>query len=171
MSKYVKDLIVNDLKSRLAEIDSCVIANVIGLNAEQTVRLRKQLRDKDIHILVVKNSLVARATEGTPLASGFEGLSGTSAVAWGAEDFVSLVKEITALDGSEDYKAFAARGGVMEGEPLTAERVKEISTWPSRGEQLSILAGQLTAPWRLLQSQLTGPGGSLASQVEKKSKE
>ena len=169
MSKYVKDLIVQDLRKRLDGVDNCLVANLIGLDSLQTYELRKRLRGKGIRVLVVQNGMVRRATEGTALAPAFEGLSGTNAVVWGAEDFVSLVKEIVELDKDEQqYKAFEARGGVMDGEPLTPERVKEISTWPSRTEQLSILSGQLTAPWRRLQSQLTSPGGKLASQIQQK---
>jgi ribosomal protein L10 len=171
MSKYVKELIINDLKRRLNGVENCVIANVIGMNSLQTVTLRRQLRDKDIRVLVVKNSLALRATEGSAMAAGFEGLTGSSAVVWGAEDFVSLVKEVVQLDKSDEYATFKAIGGVMDGEPLTAARLKEISTWPSRAEQLSILAGQLTSPWRTLQSQLVAPGGALASQIKKKSEE
>jgi ribosomal protein L10 len=171
MSKYVKDLVVNDLKRRLDGVENCLVANVIGLDSAQTYKLRKRLRDKDIRVLVVKNSLARRATEGSALAPGFEGLGGSSAVVWGSEDFVSLVKEIVELDGNDDFKAFETRGGVMDGESLTPARVKEISKWPSRAEQLSILSGQLTAPWRDLQSQLTGSGGKLASQIKQKAEE
>ena len=171
MSKYVKELITQDLKRRWDGVENCLVANVIGLNANKTVLLRNRLREKDIEVLVVKNSMARRASEGTSLANAFEGLTGASAVVWGAEDFISLVKEIAELDKSEEYKAFEARGGVMDGEQLSKERVKEISKWPSRLEQLSILSGQLTAPWRTIQSQLIGPGGMLASQIEKKSEE
>jgi ribosomal protein L10 len=171
MSKYVKDLVVNDLKRRLDGVENCLVANVIGLDSAQTYKLRKRLRDKDIRVLVVKNSLARRATEGSALAPGFEGLGGSSAVVWGSEDFVSLVKEIVELDGNDDFKAFETRGGVMDGESLTPARVKEISKWPSRAEQLSILSGQLTAPWRDLQSQLTSSGGKLASQIKQKAEE
>ena len=59
----------------------------------------------------------------------------------------------------------------MDGEQLSPEKVKEISKWPNRLEQLSILSGQITSGWTTLQSQLTGPGGQLASQVEQKSKD
>jgi ribosomal protein L10 len=171
MSKYVKELIINDLKRRLDGVENCVIANVIGMDSLQTVTLRRQLREKDIHVLVVKNSLAHRATEGSALASGFEGLAGSSAVVWGAEDFVALVKHVVKLDQGDAFQKFQAVGGVMDGEALSSARLKEISTWPSRTEQLSILAGQLTAPWRELQSQLTAPGGGLASQIKKKSEE
>jgi ribosomal protein L10 len=171
MSKYVKELIINDLKRRLDGVENCVIANVIGMDSLQTVTLRRQLREKDIQVLVVKNSLAHRATEGSSLAAGFEGLSGSSAVVWGAEDFVALVKQVIQLDQNDNFQKFKAIGGVMDGEALSSARLKEISTWPSRGEQLSILAGQLTAPWRKLQSQLTAPGSALASQIKKKGEE
>jgi ribosomal protein L10 len=142
---------------------------VIGLTANKTVELRKSLRAKDIHLLVVKNSLARRATEGTNLASAFEGAQGTLAVVWGGEDFVSLAKEITALDKDDEYKEFEARGGVMDGEQLTADRVKEISKWPSRLEQLSILSGQILSPGGGLAGCLVGPSGALASQIKQKS--
>lgn len=171
MSKTVKGLLSTGIGSRLSGVENCVVANVIGLDANSTVVLRKRLREKDISLMVVKNSMARRATEGTGLYPAFEGLDGTAAIVWGGEDFVSLVKEVVDLDKSSEYEAFEARGGVMDGEQLTPEKVREISKWPSRTEQLSILSGQLTSAWTTLQSQLIGPGGMLASQIEKKSKE
>lgn len=84
---------------------------------------------------------------------------------------MSLVKEVIDLDKSQDFDDFKARGGVMDGEKLSTEKVHEISKWPNRLEQLSILSGQMTSAWRQLSSQLIGPAGQLASQIEKKSKE
>ncbi len=52
--------------------------------------------------MVVKNSLARRATEGTSLSTAFEGIEGSHAVLWGAEDFVSLVKEVNELDKDEE---------------------------------------------------------------------
>ena len=143
MSKYVKELLTRDISNRLDGVENCVLANVIGLDANKTVQLRKRLREKDIYLLVVKNSLARRATDGTSLAPAFEGLDGTAAVVWGAEDFISLVKEVAEFDRDGEYEQFKARGGVMDGEKLTAEKVAEISKWPTRGEQLSLLVGQI----------------------------
>ncbi len=171
MSRQVKELLTRDLTRRLTDVSDCVVANVVGMNAISTTALRRRLREKNIRVMVIKNSLARRATEGTSLAPAFEGLDGASAVVWGGEDFVSLVKEVVELDKDPVYERFEARGGVMDGERLDADKVKAISKWPSRLEQLSILSGQLTSSWTLLQSQLIGPGGKLASQIEKKSKE
>lgn len=171
MSKYVKDLVTKELAGRLEGVDDALLVNVVGLSANQSVVLRKTLREKNIRLMVVKNSLAKRATEGTPLSVAFDKMEGTLAVMWGGEDFISLVKEVAGFDKNPEYKAFQARGGVMDGEQLTADRVREISKWPNREEQVSILVGQILSPGAELSSQLIGPGGALASQIETKSKE
>ena len=167
MSKYVKDLMTKELSNKLQGVDSAVLVNVVGMNANQTVVLRKRLREKNIRMLVVLNNLARRATEGTPLAPAFEGLNGSAAVVWGGEDFVSLVKEVTELDKDKTFAKFEARGGVMDGERLSPERVKEISKWPNRQQQISILVGQILSPGANLSAALLGPGGALASQIKK----
>lgn len=167
MSKFLKDLLTKDLAGRLSGVEDCVVANVVGLNSEATAQLRKRLRDKKIRLMVVKNSLARRATAGSSLAAAFEGLAGSSAVMWGSEDFVSLVKEVAELDKDKAaFEKFEARGGVMGGEKLSSAQVKEISTWPSREEQLSLLVGQILGPGANLAAQLIGPGGALASQIK-----
>jgi ribosomal protein L10 len=169
MSKYVKNLIARELARRLAGVDDALLVNVVGLDANQTVGLRRHLREKSIHLMVVKNSVAKRATEGSPLGAGFQDAEGPLAVVWGGEDFVSLVKEVNKLHQNAAYEAFQARGGVMDGEKLTPQRVAEISKWPGRPEQLSILAAQILSPGARLAAQLLAPGAILASQIEKKS--
>ena len=166
MSKLVKDMITKDVKKRLEGVNDCVLVNMIGIDANKTCALRKQLRAKDIHVMVVKTSLAKRACEGTSLAPAFDDMEGSLAMCWGAEDFVSLVKEVTELDDNEDFPTFVAKGGVMDGEALTPEKVKEISKWPSRAEQLSMLVGQILGPGSTLAAQLKGPGAMLASQLK-----
>ena len=171
MSKYLKNLMTEELKSRLTDVSDLLLVNVIGMEAESTVELRRELRQKDMHLMVVKNSLARRATEGTTLAPAFEGSSGTLAVVWGGEDVVSLAKEITRIADDGKYEKFETRGGVMDGTKLSADDVKAVSKWPSRQEQLSLLVGQILGPGATLSGQLLGPGRSLASQVKQKSEE
>jgi ribosomal protein L10 len=89
-------------------------------------------------------------------------------VVWGGEDIVWLAKIITKLTEDKNLAPFEARGGVMDGSRLTREQVKEVSKWPSREEQLSILLGQILSPGAMLASQLTSAGGALASQIKQK---
>jgi ribosomal protein L10 len=171
MSKFLKNVVSDELAKRLAGVDDALLVNVVGLDANRTVKLRQELRQKNIRIMVVKNSLVRRATEGTPLAAAFAGIDGTYAVVWGAEDIVSLAKEVVRLAEDKAYEGFEARGGVMGGEQLSPEKVKEVSKWPSREEQLSLLVGQILGPGATLAAQLIGPASTLAGQIKQKSEE
>lgn len=171
MSKQVKELIVNDLKQRLDGVNDLVLVSLAGMTANNNYRLRKELRDKKIHVLVVKNSLARLATEGTALAPAFEGAAGSTAIAWGSEDIVSLCKEIARLAGDKANAPFEPRGGVMDGAAMAADDVAKVSKWPSRQEQLSLLVGQILGPGATLAAQLTGPGSSLASQIKSRAEE
>jgi large subunit ribosomal protein L10 len=168
MSKYVKDLITQDLKKRLDGVTDALVVDVIGIENNKAVELRKRLRQKKINLLVVKNSLARRATEGTTLAPAFEGAEGRMALVWGGEDIISLAKEIIAIVDKKEFEPFAPKGGVMDGQRLSGPQVKEVSKWPSRAEQLSILVGQILGPGAKLSAQLLGPGGKLNSQIKKK---
>ena len=168
MSKYVKSLITDDIRDRLKNVNDALLVNMVGLDANTNTKLRAELRSKNIQVVVVKNTMAARAVAGTPLAPLFNGVAGTTAICWGGEDIVSLAKEITKLTKDEKLKPFEARGGVMDGEQLTGPQVEQVSKWPSRLEQLSILSGQILSPGANLVSQLTSVGGALASQIKQK---
>ena len=111
MSKYVKNLIADHLRQRLESVNDALLVNVIGLDANANNRLRTELTSKDINLMVVKNSLAARATAGTSLGPMFEGLTGTSAICWGSEDIVSLAKEVVRLAREDEYEAMLVRQG------------------------------------------------------------
>jgi large subunit ribosomal protein L10 len=166
MSKFVKDLITKDLRNRLDGVDDALLVDVIGLENNKNVALRQRLRKKNIHLLVVKNSLARRATEGTRLAAAFEKTEGTLALIWGGEDIISLAKEVIRIAEDKEFEKFKPKGGVIDGQPLAAGEVKAVSKWPTRQEQLGILVGQMLSPAATLSAQLTSLGGALASQLK-----
>jgi large subunit ribosomal protein L10 len=169
MSKFVKDLITKDLRNRLSGVDDALLVDIIGLENNKNVALRQRLRQKNIQLLVVKNSLARRAAEGTRLAPAFESAQGTLALVWGGEDIIALAKEVVKISELKEFEPFTPKGGVMDGQPLAPDQVKAVSKWPSRQEQLSILSGQILGVGAKLSSQLLGAGGKLASQIKKKS--
>jgi large subunit ribosomal protein L10 len=172
MSKLVKDLVTRDLKNRLAGVTDAVMVSTVGMDAVTTCDLRNQLASKNIRMLVVKNSLARRACSDSSLAPLFQGAAGQTAVCFGSTDFVSLVKEVVQLDkDSGKFDKFKAQGGVLDGERLTASKLVEVSKWPSREEQISILLGQILSPGANLAAALLGPGAKLASQIKTKSEE
>jgi ribosomal protein L10 len=171
MSKFVKNLLTEDLRKRLDGVNDLLLVNVTALDANVNFKLRKELRGKKISLLMVKNSLARRATEGTALAPAFEGLAGSTAVVYGGEDIISLAKEVSRLLKEKEYAKLESRGGVMDGARLSPEQVEQVSKWPNRAEQLSILAGQVLSPGATLVGQLTAASGALASQIKQKGEE
>ncbi len=97
MSKQVKELVSNDIKRRLQNVNDALLVNMIGMNSSSTYTLRKELRAKKINVLVVKNSMAARAAAGTSLAKMFDGVS------WIGRDL--LGRRGHRLAGQDDHRS------------------------------------------------------------------
>lgn len=171
MSKYVKNLVTDHIRQVLGGVEEAILVNVVGLDANANNVLRGELAERGISLYVVKNSLAARATEGSSLEPMFDGIEGCAAICWGCEDIVSLAKEITALTSDDRFEAFEARGGILDGEWMDAAQVTEVSKWPTRIEQISILSGQIIGVGERLSAQISGPGGTLAGQIKQKAED
>jgi ribosomal protein L10 len=167
MSKIVKKLVSRDIADRLQGVQDAVVANVVGMTGGENYAIRKSLRDQGIKLMVVKRTMAARAAEGTSLRPAFDNQSGSLAVIWGCEDFVALVRNITKLVDSGSFPKLEIKGGVMDGEAMSADQVKKVSKWPSRQEQISMLVGQILSPGSTLSGQLVGPARKIAGQVKK----
>lgn len=165
MSKYVKGLLIDDLKSRLNGVTEVIVVSLGRLDAQKTTSLRQTLRKKRIHLQLIKNSLARRAAEGTPLAPAFEDSAGMLAIAWGAEDVVDLAKELDRLTGVKDFEGLECRGGALDGARLDPGDVKKVAKWPTRVEQLSLLSGQISSLASTLSGQIVALGGTLAGQI------
>jgi large subunit ribosomal protein L10 len=165
MSKLVKNMLVDDLKTRLTGVGDLIVVSLGKLDAQQTSALRQTLRKKKIHLQMVKNSLAKRATLDTPLAPAFDKHEGMLAIAWGGEDVVDLAKELDRLSGVKDFEGFEFRGGALDGSRLEPSDVKSVAKWPSRAEQLSILSGQISSLGSILSGQICSAGGVLAGQI------
>jgi large subunit ribosomal protein L10 len=142
------------------------LVSLTGINTNINNSLRAALAEKQINLMMVKNSMAQRALRDTPLATMFDGVIGSCAICWGARDVVGLAKEIVRLSKEKQYKEFKLVGGAMDGEALTAEQAAEVSKWPSREEQISLLVGQIVGVGATLSGQLIGPGAVLASQIK-----
>jgi large subunit ribosomal protein L10 len=167
MSKVVKKLVSRDISSRLNGVNDAIVANIVGMTGEENYNIRKTLREQGIGVMVVKRTMAARATDGTSLRPAFDNQAGSMAVIWGCEDFVSLTRTITKMVNSGQFPKLEIKGGVMDGDALTADQVKKVSKWPSRQEQISLLVGQILSPGATLSGQLVGPARKIAGQVKK----
>lgn len=169
MSKYVKDLVGNYVASQVNGVQDALLVDMVAMTANETNRLRGELEEKGVRLMVVKNTLARRALQNTTLAPLFSQLGGSGALCWGCEDIVSLSKVICGLAGDKRYKdKLVVKCGVMDSDRLDADMVKKVSTWPSREEQLSMLVGQILGAGSNLAGALVGPGSTVAGQIASK---
>ena len=62
MSKFVKNLLIDDVKKKLDGVNDALLVSITGLDAIKNQSLRAKLRAKNMHLMMVKNSLARRGT-------------------------------------------------------------------------------------------------------------
>lgn len=141
-----KAAIVEEVTEKFKTAASVVIVDYRGLTVDEVTKLRKQLRDANVEIRVIKNSILSRAAK----AAGLEGLdevfTGPTAVAFSNEDVVAPAKIIDEF--SKEAKALEIKSGIIEGKVSTLEEVTALAKLPSREGLLSMLLSVLQAPVR-----------------------
>src|SRR5262245_31211139 len=135
MSKQVKKLLVDDLRKSFQGVQDVLVVSVNGVDGIQNNQMRLALRQKNIRLQVVKNSLTKRLFGEMGLGPAAQFLEGPSAIAWGAPSIVDLAKEIT--DWSTKIKKLEIKGGATSGLPLSPDQVTALSKLPSHEELLA----------------------------------
>ncbi|WP_270313127.1 50S ribosomal protein L10 [Vagococcus fluvialis] len=144
IAKKVQEVEV--VTAKLKEAASVVVVDYRGLTVEQVTDLRKQLRDANIEMKVIKNGILRRAAE----AAGLEGMEdvfvGPTAVAFSNEDVVAPAKIMN--DFAKNADKLEIKGGIIEGNVSSVEEIVALAKLPSREGLLSMLLSVLQAPVR-----------------------
>ncbi|MBP2098555.1 50S ribosomal protein L10 [Enterococcus rivorum] len=138
--------LVDDVTEKFKAAASVVIVDYRGLTVEEVTVLRKQLRDANIEMKVIKNSILSRAAKQAGLEGLDEVFTGPTAVAFSNEDVVAPAKIVDEFASSA--KALEIKGGVIEGKVSSVEEITALAKLPSRDGLLSMLLSVLQAPIR-----------------------
>ncbi len=163
MSKPVKELLRKELASRLEGVDSLAVVGFSGVDAVATHTIRKHLRAKKITMRVVKNSVARQTFRSLGLEAVVELLDGPCAIAYAHEGVVGVVREL--LELGKDAPNLTVKAAYMDGEVFAAERIGELSRYPTREEAIALVISAATAPGRKLSACLMGPARRLAGLV------
>jgi large subunit ribosomal protein L10 len=136
---------ISGLAREVADVDSCVVIGPRGLTVEEVSGLRNRLREKNIKMRVVKNSLAALALRETPMKGLSEILDGPSAILYGGEGAIAISK-IIVEEVKKAKDKILIHGGFSEGEILDGDGIDSLSKAPTREEALSMLMGDFFAP-------------------------
>ena len=154
MNREGKQEIVAELSDTLKDAALVVATDYRGLTVEKITQLRNELRSVSSEYRVIKNTLLKRATEGTPVEPLHEHLTGPTAILVSPEDPIAPVKVLVKY--LKDFSALSIKGGVLEGKGLSAEETEALSTLPGRQELLSKVLSLCVSPHRGLLNTLNG---------------
>lgn len=143
MNLEKKKEIVGDLHEKFSKSKVVIVTDYKGMNVTAMNDLRRRLRAEEVEYRVVKNTLLARASEGTGVSAIRDRFKGPVAVALSYRDPVAPAKILT--DFAKESDKLKIRLGVMDGKMLTAEGIKALSSLPPREVLLSRLLSLMNA--------------------------
>ncbi|MCB9893748.1 MAG: 50S ribosomal protein L10 [Planctomycetes bacterium] len=150
MPNMLNELLVEQYRRDLGELDNLVAIDYSGLNSEKMSEFRTELRKANLTMEVVKNRIAVHALKEGALQPLLESeqsktvFSGQTAFLFGGEGAIDAAKFATKWLKAND-KTIALKGGLMGKDVLDADGVKQISTLPGKKELLSQMGGGFLA--------------------------
>ena len=168
MRKEEKAQIIESIAAQLKETPNFYVADVEGLNAEVTSKLRRACFEKEIKLVVVKNTLFYKALEMNQVTDyqQFESvLKGSTAVMFcnTANAPAKLIKEF----GSANGKPVLKGAMVQDCTYIGADNLETLVNIKSREELIGDIIGLLQSPAQNVISALTSQGGGKIAGIVK----
>jgi len=138
-----KKEVVERLAKAFKESEISILVDYKGLNVLKMTELRAQLRKEGIQIEVVKNSLMALASEGTDAALMKDFFKGPNALVLSKKDPVAPAKIL--INFAKDNDKLEIKAGALSGKLLNPEEIKQLAKLPSKEELLGKLVYTLNA--------------------------
>jgi large subunit ribosomal protein L10 len=149
VNRTEKETQISTLKERLVNAQSVIVADFRGLTVEADTKLRNEFRAGGCEYRVVKNTLLVKAVEGTPMSVLESILVGPTAIAYSYEDPAAPAKVATKV--AKDQTKFVIKGGYVDGRQLDKKGVEALSTLPGKDEmRATFLATLLAVPQNFL---------------------
>ena len=159
MTKEEKLVVINSLTEQLQAYPHFYIADIEALNAEQTAALRRKCFESDVKLVVVKNTLLAKAIEkaGKADAELVRVLGGPTSVLCAdvAKAPAVLIKEFRKKADKPVLKAAFAEGGVYVGD----DKLDALCNIKSKEELIGDIIALLQSPAKNVISALQANAG------------
>ena len=139
-----KQEVVAELADVAAKAHSLIAAEYAGTTVSQMTAMRKQARESGVYLRVVKNTLAARAVEGTEYECAKDSLVGPLLYAFSTEEPGAagrLIKEFAKSNDKRQPKVVAVGGQLYP-----ASHVDVLASLPTRDQALAMLARVLAEP-------------------------
>lgn len=144
MNREQKGAVIEEVAAQIREAEAVFAVDYRGLSVPQAADLRVRLRDADAAFRVVKNTLTERAADqaGAPALRAV--LEGPTALTFVRGDVAAAAKALNDFARATGRLEF--KGGLLEGEGVSADQVRDIARLPTRDVLYGQLVGMVAAP-------------------------
>lgn len=136
---------VEQLTEMLKNAVSCVIVDYKGITVEEDTKLRRELREANVHYSVEKNTMLRFALKNAGIEGLDDVLEGTTAIAVSNDDQTAPAR-ILGKFASDTEGKFNLKAGMVEGQVYDEKGVIVLSKIPSKDVLLAQLVGSLQGP-------------------------
>jgi large subunit ribosomal protein L10 len=143
----------------LKDAHTVVVVQQLGLDADETLDLRRKLRAGGVDLKIGKNTLIKHAIKGTKIAGLEKFLHGPTALAFSKDPVAAAKVTVEFAKKNEKLKVIAA---AMGDQMLDAAQTKALATLPSLDQLRGKIIGLLLAPATKIAGVLQAPAGQLA---------
>jgi len=145
MNRDQKAAVVDEIAGQIEAAQAIFAVDYRGISVSQIAELRAKLRESDTRFRIVKNSLSERAADKAGAEALRPLLEGPTALALVGGDAAVAAKALNdtarALNNLIEFK-----GGLMDGNALSADEVRVIARLPTRDVLNAQLVGTIAAP-------------------------
>jgi large subunit ribosomal protein L10 len=170
MQRSDKERVVAELTERLKSSETVIVADYRGLTMPQIDELRTRLIEAGARFHVVKNTLTKRAADEAGADSLLALLEGPTALAFieSGGDPVAVAKALG--DAAKSTQVLEIRGGVLEGQAMSAEQVADLAKLPPvdvlRGQVMGAIVAPLMTVVGLFNAPLRDLVGLIDARIE-----
>ena len=148
------------IKEDLQDVSAVWVVDYRGLTVKEVEALRRSIRESGAVMKVYKNTLMHIALDELGLANIDPILEGPSAFVFAGEDAVAAAKAVKEF--AKSNKKLQIKGGMMEGQFLSAQEVEAVAALPSKEQLLGQIAGAISGVARGLAVSISGVSRGLA---------
>ena len=166
MQKADKERLIDDLTERLRSADTLLVADYRGLTNSQLASLRVELLNHGAKLTVVKNTLTRRAAEAAGADALLALLEGPTAIAFVEAEGNPVAVAKALSDSVRETKILVLRGGVLSGNPISADEIESLAKLPPFDVLRAQLVGVIVAPLTQLAAVLNAPLQNLVGLID-----
>ncbi len=155
---------VAEIESRIEANNGVFVVSYNGLTVKQAQELRHQLREVGAEMKVYKNNLVRLALKNQNQPAIDEILAGPLAYVFYENEPVEPAKALKEF-ASKSKGVLEIKGGISEGNAVSAEEVQAIADLPTKDQLLGQIAGLINGFARDIAVCVNGVSSGLARQI------